>query len=236
MGEAIEKQNIHPPLVPSPAEREAAAASTVTFVPPIKLLQGLSSEANEEGNSAGDFYYKQDTKNLGRKIKIIVLGRRSHAILFVKNSKEKESFDINSPIYQDIKKTRREKGVSPLSGHDFCLYVPEHELFTCFHFGKRSHQDTANEILDCMIPLQDRPDTELCRSRLHTTYFELYAFWKEWSPDFKAWIPRVNPLEQPEEGSIPVDIKKMKETLDLFYSAVSSEGTVEEANTDEVER
>ncbi len=232
----IEKQGTYPPIVPSQQERQAAAASTVTFVPPIKLLQGLSSEANEGNNSAGDFYYKQDTRNLGTKIKIIVLGRRSHAILFVKNVKEKESFDINSPIYKDIKNTRRAKGVSPLSGHDFCLYIPEHELFTCFHFGKRSHQDTANEILDCMIPPTERPDTKLCKERLYTRYFELYSFWKEWSPDFKAWIPRVTPLVQPEAGTIAVDVAKIDKTLELFYSAVSTEGVVEEADTGEMER
>ena len=229
---AITPENM-PSLIPTDEETAGGGDST-RFIPAIKLLQGLSKEVGKDGNEQGQFYVSSDELNLGKEVEIVVVHRRSHALLLEGNKKTLETFNIKSPIWYQIKRTKddRDREIVKFIGEgDWLWYLPAHNKFFTYFCGKAATYPLTVELKIYMTP-PDKRKLEVDRDREWTNHFTLYSEVKTWGDKFRAMSPKVRPLETFDVNEI--DMALATEATNMFFAPVQAEPDVEE--TSDVER
>lgn len=223
-------------IIPSEAERAQMRVMNKPFLPSIKLIQGISAEVKEENIEAGHFLISNTHTNLKQDFTILVLGRRSHALLMINNKKSKESFNFDSPIFKEIMSTPsdRPNGINSFWGNDFLIYVPKVGEFVTFFCGKPSNREIGWSIVDHMIPFKDR---EKGKTDLpHTNCFQLDSIFEttKFGSDYRCHCPIITPLE-PSKEFFP-DQNSLESAAKIFHTPVQNEAKVEEADQEEPER
>lgn len=207
-----------PPLIPSKESLAKQKRSTGGFVPTIKLLQPGSNEckANPKEYQGGQFLI--DDINLTDKFRATVIAQRDHAIRFIKNQKDVETYDISSPLWDDIKDTKNdyEQGINALVGTEWLLWLNDFGQFAAFHAGKASTEPLTVDLIRIL-------QTE--GTRLVTIFSTL----KSWGQKYSALSARAQeiPSEEAGESTIPTQ-EQLDSTKELFYAPVKAEATMEE--------
>ncbi len=224
----IQKSKItHTPLSIIPTEEERitiGAFEDLPFLPSMQILQALSKASEEEKNEVGDFFIASKELNLGPKVEVVIAGRRPHALLLQAKKKIKETFDYNSPLFEEIAHTKddRPNEIVAFNGlGDWLFFLPKYELYITYFCGRGSTRPLTNELLDYLTPPELRI-TELSKEKPYTDHFELYSHWetKMWGDKFKSWRPKSTPLEKWDKKP---DILKLKEACRIFYNPVENE-------------
>lgn len=204
-------------LIPSAEEREFfRGIPDDTFLPSLKLLQGVNPELKDAKLQAGMFFLSVRNKAVGNKVLIRVCERRAHALLLINSKKTKESFNFKSPIFQEIintKSTSDQSIRSAWSQTDFLVWLPEEQEFASFFPGQKTLRPVGMEIVDYMTPgVKD----------IKTNCFELFATFDSHGPTRRSWVPKIIPLDSDRQDMIP-EILAFKAAHAIFMSPVSNE-------------
>lgn len=210
-----------PLLVPDAEEQEDLADVRPPFVPNIKLIHSVSQQREEPGINEGDFLFGEI--NLGSSFVFAVVGRRQHAIRFENNVKVKESFNKDSPIFKEIRYGSETRTLRNTAGHDFLMWIPSHNIFAAYLFGRNYTFQAARTILMHMTPPANRP--EATQEEVHTNVFTLRS---EYRKIFRCHCPMVEPFL--ESIDMPSQ-KDFERTAANFYAPVKAEVVVEESTT-----
>ena len=223
-----------PGLVPSAEETAKLQKTSAAFIPPLKLLQGLSPACENPENQPGDFMRAET--NLGKKIDIVMCGRRNHAIKFENNSNALETYDVNSPIWDDIVHTKqRGQEVITTYGSEWLFWLIEHAEFCTYLCGKISTKPLSDALLMYITPPEDRKPVD--KDKPQTFAFELSAFMKSYGPKKRSWAPIISPLTMDSLKSQPTEAQ-IHDIQETFYSPVNreKESSVETVDPDGVNR
>ena len=213
-----------PSLVPTVAESKALVDDSTPFLPSIKLIQPTTDGVNDPDPpyTAGEFFVKTNTINLSSQFRAIVAARRNHALLLENNKITKQSYDYESPLFQEIKNTKnnREEGILSMSGKgDWLFWLPDYNIFVTYFCGKSSNRGLTNDILDYITPPEQRA-TVLAKEKVETKFLEIYSHWetKKWGDAIKCFVPKCRPLE--EEEVLCPDTDRIATDKALFYQPV----------------
>lgn len=221
------------PIVPSEKERAFFESyPDDSFLPSVKLLQGTSGEIAELHPSTGkpmhaigDFFLTLKNKNLGREVPITVLTRRAHAIMFRDNRKEKESFQYESPLFQEIMHTPNNRAQNLAVNFcigDFLLWLPSEDTFATFFPGNKTGRPVAFTIIDHMAPLDTR--TEAKKDLMYTNCFVLGSKFRKFGDKNQCFVPIVTPVE-PSHDLMP-DPALVEPANTMFWAPVEAEARV----------
>jgi len=207
-----------PPLIPSKESLAKQRRSSGGFVPTIKLLQPGSNEckANPKEYQGGQFLV--DDINLSDKFRATVIAQRDHAIRFVKNQKDAETYDIHSSVWEDIKQTKNDydQGINAIIGTEWLLWLNDFGQFAAFHAGKASTEPLTDDIIRIL-------QTE--GTRLVTVFSTL----KSWGQKYSALSARAQEIPQSEAGESTIPTQdQLDHTKELFYAPVRAEQTMVE--------
>lgn len=192
-----------------------------SFLPSIKLLQGTNPELSDPKNQQGDYYLTLHNKNLGKKFKTCIIGRRAHALLMLAGKKAKESFNIKSPIFAVIRNTKstQDQAVRASYGHDFLCYLPEDDVFATFFLGQKALRPAGLLIEEHRTKPEER---HISKAELeYTNCFEIWSYLKKFGPRFQCMAPGVTPLP-PEKQYFPSE-EAATGPLEIFYRPVQQE-------------
>jgi len=207
-------------LIPSSEEREFfRGIPDDSFLPSLKLLQGINPELKDTTLQAGMFFLSVRNKAVGNKVLIRVCERRAHALLLINNKKTKESFNFKSPIFQEIintKSTSDQSVRSAWSLGDFLVWLPEEQEFASFFPGQKTLRPVALDIIDYMTP---------GKKDVQTNCFELYATFDSHGPTRRSWVPKVIPLDKERQDMVP-EVLTFKAAHTTFMSPVTSEAKI----------
>lgn len=180
-------------------------------------------------------YFASDI-DFGATINVLQVDSRWHAVLKIGGTKNKESFDINSLIYKEIKDTKpKGQEIQPKYGVSHLLFLPSHGMFVIFHPNTKTARKAGYEILMFSTPIENRTnDAEKSLPFTHTMTLKA------------SFVEKVaNPFYKPEVDPLPMDYfqdKKIKQPsvveiakqVEIFRSPLGKESKVTE--TTEVER
>jgi len=223
--------------VPSANTVKELAPLSRAFLTNLKLVQGVSQENDgkfltpdkkEVSNTAGDFILTTDKVNLGRKVNILVLDWRSHALLLKDNKKEAESFNEKSEIYRRIITTDddKTKKIVVMHGIELLIYIPATMDFCTFFPSKKSFRHVTHDILNYMRKPEDREGSQ--KDLPYTAYFELISQFTT-KGNARFFVPNVLPLECTAD-LIPSE-RLMTEAVKTFLAPCKDEPTVTNEET-----
>ena len=219
------------PILPTDKERAFFDAYPDDgFLPQIKLLQGTSGEIGQLHpqtgkplHAQGDYYLSLKDRNMGREVKVAVLTRRAHAIMF-RNQTEKvgESFNYESPTFQEIMNTPNAKDQSittSFSIGDFLCWLPEQDNFATFFPGRKSSRPAGFEIIDFMTKPEERNESK--KELPYTNCFIFGSVYRKFGPKFSAFCPTITPIESTPD--LMPDPKLLESALAMFWKPVKEE-------------
>lgn len=223
-----------PSLIPTQEETQAANTSS-NFIQSLKLIQGSAKEVGTEDTqgqkiSQGDFFIQSQNITVGDQLEIVVVLRRAHALLIVNNQKTLETFDINSPIWKEIKQTKDnyDEGIVKFVGEgDWLLYLPQYTQFVTFFCG-RAATHPLTVMLKKFMTKPDERRNEVDHDLPWTNHFMMRSQVKTWGPKLKAMSPTIEPMALYDLKS---NVKKddAQWASDTFYAPLKQEQQVEEA-------
>lgn len=228
------------PLIPEADARKRLSKEDISFIPTLKLLHGVSAGIGDEvktptgittKNIAGSFFLQQKGVNFGDRCLIHIVHRRSHAILFVKQSKEEESFDPESPIFEKIERTvePKDRSVTALYGHDWLVWLPAVNEFGTFFPGRNTQRPVSEDIFDYITPTNEK--REAAKDLPETRTLTLFSKMISKGPTFKTYISCVEP-GNPENCQIPTQAE-LDVVMKKFLDPVMNETKVEEVTDSE---
>ena len=212
-----------PPLIPSNESLAAQAKVSGGFVPTIKLLQTGSGECKTSPDEFRGGQYLIDDVNLTDRFRATVIAQRDHALRFVKNQKDVETYDKSSSIWQDIKKTKNnfEQGINAILGTEWLLWLNEQAQFATFHAGKSATLDLTKDIVRILQVEGNRQIT-------------MYSTLKSWGTKYSAFGARAVETKPEELGDFPTPTQEQLDSAkELFYAPVRAE--VEMVEVDETD-
>jgi hypothetical protein len=120
----------------------------VNFLPPIKLMSGMSKPVKKKKAVVGDWYFGQEG-NLGQETEFVVIEGRAHALQMDDNGQAvlSESFDTNSKEFKDIQEGRANYAKGYGWGFDYLLWSPRQKAFGVY-FCQKSAKVAAPEFED----------------------------------------------------------------------------------------
>jgi hypothetical protein len=174
-----------------PRKQDAAlmAQGSTTFLPPIKLMSGMSKPVKAKKAVVGDWFLGQET-NLGQETEFVVIEGLPHALqLDEKNKVTAESFDPNDPVFKTIQAARAKYAKGAMWGFNYLLWstkvkqfgtyfinksakqaAPDFEARLGLHVSATSWEKTFNTGNTAMIPrlttLQDEPSAMFSQADL----------------------------------------------------------------------
>ena len=222
-----------PGLIPSEKET-AAAGENKGFVPTLKLIQGMANECGNDDSQGtkinqGDYYIGTDEITLGDNLKIVVVGRRAHALLIEGGKVTKETYDINSPLWKEIKSVKDdyEAGIVKFVGEgDWLLYLPDYKRFVTFFCGKAATYPLTVQ-LKKFLQNPDERRNEVDKELPWTNHFEMTSKVKNWGDKYKAMVPNITPL-QGFDLENEVDKDDGRWASETFYAPLRTEKALEE--------
>lgn len=207
---------------------------TDSFQPHLILLHpGSGPCKSDEGKppkGQQGHYFAADI-DFGPSVNVVHIGSRWHALLKVGGTKTKESFNLNSVIYTEIKNTHPEgQQVQPKWGVSHLLFLPSHSLFVIFHPNTKTARKAGYEILLYSTPLDNR-DTAADKALPVTNIMKLYASFieKVANPFYK---PEVDPLVMDffkDVGIVEPTKEEIQKQIDLFRAPLGREPKVTES-------
>lgn len=211
---------------------------TDSFQPHLILLHpGSGPCKSEEGKppkGQQGHYFAADI-DFGASVNVLHIDSRWHALLKVGGTKTKESFNLSSMTYAEIKGTQPEgQQVQPKWGVSHLLFIPSHSLFVIFHPNTKTARKAGYEILLYSTPLEKR-DTPADKALPFTSIMKIYA----------SFVEKVaNPFYKPEVDPLAMDFfidanieeptkEEIKKQIDMFRAPLSREPKVTESENPE---
>lgn len=230
-----------PQFVPSEDEVREVGKQSFNFVPALKLIQATSPDNNMPAtlatgekvfNAPGAWYHSGTKVNYGLEVGVLICpGHRPHALEIINGKKTRESFNKDSPIYQDISITRNTKEVLISFGWEFLIFIPKTASFASLYFGRKSTRaQVPEEIFDYMREPEKR-QSESKRELQHTSYFNLYSQFETQGQN-RFWVPHISPLTLTENLLPPKEL--LNQVYTTFTSIVLSESKVTKSTNKEV--
>lgn len=227
----VSTKDFHLPGLISSKQRQEEEASCASFLPMLKLLQGISSELENPANKAGDWFVQGDSINVGPQVEIAVYGRRDHALLLHGTTRVEESFIYGSPLYNKIRRTpiNQAQGISVFHGTtDFLVWLPKYEKFVTLFMGAKSKKPIGLDIIEYCTPIEER-NTELGKERIRTNVFILGSMFEteRFGKAKRCHIPTLTPLDNYNKGSKPPFMEILNGARDIFEAPVKAEMAIE---------
>lgn len=133
-----------------PRKQDAAlmAEGKVSFLPPIKLMSGMSKPVKKKKAVVGDWFFGQET-NLGQETEFVVIEGLTHALQMDEGGQKvlSESYDPKDPVFQAIKEGRAKYLKGYGWGFNYLLWSPKARAFGVY-FCQKSAKVAAGEFED----------------------------------------------------------------------------------------
>ena len=189
--------------------------------PPCKS-QGKDSDGKPQPPKGIQGNYFANDVDFGPQIDVLLIDSRWHAFLKENNVKTKESYNLFSETYKEIKNTLQVEGTRPRFGVSHLLFLIKQSLFVIFHPNTKTSRQAGYKILMFGTPIVSR-ENELEKAQPFTRITRLSAEYieKVANPFYK---PQVEPLEigffkeqdirEPEREEIDREIKLFRAPID----------------------
>lgn len=97
------------------------------YIPPIRLMNSQSTALQDDkiGIKVGEFLWDMNGPVLGKSFNCIPIAYRGHAMFIENRVVQKETFNIEDPVYTEIKNLSelKPKPMGAMAGLDFLFYV-----------------------------------------------------------------------------------------------------------------
>lgn len=119
------------------------APKTLSYLPNLELMYGISRRVTEGEANVRDYFVGD--MNLGKEVTVIPTSLfRAHATHWEDGEKKAESYDADSPVYQQIEAKAKKFAKGFACGPEYLVWVPEAGEFAILPF-KRSNLSAAQD-------------------------------------------------------------------------------------------